>query len=428
MPRAAASFGECNWTGLPSQRISPWSCVQMPAIVLISVLLPAPLSPTSAVTCPTGTSRLTSIRTRTGPKFLPMPTRRSSGSSPLAAAVAGARANAVSAWSAATSASTAAVSAWAAAASAWTAAVSAGSAGTPGPGWPGSGAGARPVVAGRASSALGVVTGRASLPWRSCRSLGYPGGLAEGRVLTDAELRGLHELVRDHGRVHVLRGHPLGREIHRRHWGAALGVVGAGVHQGGRRLLAGPHEHGQGHGGLRLKVDRLVDGAALVAGQDVLQADRGRVLAGDREGLGLDALGLQVVDDRRGVRVVRGEDRVDVLVRGEVLLELAQRHRRGPGAGRLGHLHVLVAGEERVEHAEVPLREQGGVVVGRVALHHQHVRLADVPGRGAGGEALADLGADQHVVEADVVLTAAAQGQPVVVDDGHAVRLGVGLD
>jgi len=81
-----------------------------------------------------------------------------------------------------------------------------------------------------------------------------------------------------------------------------------------------------------------------------------------------------------------------------------------------------------VEHPEVPLREQGGVVVGRVALHHQHVRLADVPVLDAGGEALADLLADHDVVEADVVLAAAAEGQPVVVDDGHAVRLGVGLD
>ena len=105
----------------------------MPEIVLISVLLPAPLSPTSAVTWPTGTSRLMSVRARTGPKFLPTPTRRSSGWSPLLPAVAGASAKAASARPAAISASTAAVSAWAAAFSAWMAAASAGaSPATPG--------------------------------------------------------------------------------------------------------------------------------------------------------------------------------------------------------------------------------------------------------------------------------------------------------
>src|SRR6185437_3038532 len=279
---------------------SPWSCCQMPEIVLISVLLPAPLSPTSAVTWPTGTSRLMSVRARTGPKFLPTPTRRSSGWSPLLPAVAGASAGAsakaASACPAAISASTAAVSAWAAAFSAWTAAVSAGaspvSAGASPAcgGWPDSGAGARPAVAGRASSALGLVTGRAS--YRSARScsLRYPRGLAQGHVLADAQLRHRHELVRDDGRGHVRRGNPGWLEQHRLHRDVGLGVLRRAVHQAARRGLAGPHEHGQRHGGLRLQVDRLVDGAALVVGQDVLQPDRGRVLPGDREGLGLDAL------------------------------------------------------------------------------------------------------------------------------------------
>src|SRR5271157_2646056 len=44
----------------------------MPEIVLISVLLPAPLSPTIAVTWPSGMSRVMSLRARTGPKFLPL--------------------------------------------------------------------------------------------------------------------------------------------------------------------------------------------------------------------------------------------------------------------------------------------------------------------------------------------------------------------
>src|ERR1700691_372780 len=59
----------------------------MPAIVLISVLLPAPLSPTTAVTWPIGMSRLTLVSTRTGPKLLPISTSRSNGASPSLAAV-----------------------------------------------------------------------------------------------------------------------------------------------------------------------------------------------------------------------------------------------------------------------------------------------------------------------------------------------------
>ena len=58
--------------------------------------------------------------------------------------------------------------------------------------------------------------------------------------------------------------------------GTAVLVLRVGdraVHQRGRRRLAGPQVHGQRHGGLGLQVDRLVDGAALVAGQDVLQPD-----------------------------------------------------------------------------------------------------------------------------------------------------------
>src|SRR6266699_294289 len=298
----------------------------MPEIVLMSVLLPAPLSPTIAVTWPTGMSRSMAVKARTGPKFLPMSASRSSGwapSCPLAS------------WA----------PAWSPAAGAWTCSVSCACAA-----WSDSGADARPAVAGRASSALGLVTGRASLRSANWRSLRDSGGLAGSRELPDAQLRGLHELVRDDGRGHVSRRDPLGREQHRRHRGAGLRVVRRAVHQGARRGLAGPHEHGQRHRGLRLQVDRLVDRAALVAGQDVLQPDRARVLAGGRERLGLDALRLQVVDDRGGVRVVRREDGVDVLVRGEVLLELGQRHRRGPRSGWLADLHVLPGGEEGIEH------------------------------------------------------------------------------
>ena len=64
----------------------------------------------------------------------------------------------------------------------------------------------------------------------------------------------------------------VGVEQHRRHRDVGLGVLRRAVHQAGRRGLPGPDVHGQRRGGLRLQVDRLVDGAALVAGQDVLQA------------------------------------------------------------------------------------------------------------------------------------------------------------
>ena len=73
---------------LPSQRISPPSGAQRPEMVLISDDLPAPLSPTSAVTLPGGTSRSTSVRARTGPKVLVIPRSDSSGA--VAALAAGA--------------------------------------------------------------------------------------------------------------------------------------------------------------------------------------------------------------------------------------------------------------------------------------------------------------------------------------------------
>src|SRR5690606_9990955 len=44
---------------------------------------PAPLSPTSAVTCPRGSERSTPRSARTAPKSLRMPSRRSSGSAPV---------------------------------------------------------------------------------------------------------------------------------------------------------------------------------------------------------------------------------------------------------------------------------------------------------------------------------------------------------
>ena len=48
--RAAAALGERMCTGPPFHRISPPSGPWIPAMVLMSTDLPAPLSPTSAVT------------------------------------------------------------------------------------------------------------------------------------------------------------------------------------------------------------------------------------------------------------------------------------------------------------------------------------------------------------------------------------------
>src|SRR3954462_7531849 len=80
MPSALLSRGLVTWTCLPSNVYSPLSKEWMPAIPLIRVLLPAPLSPTSAVTLPGVTSRSTPRRTWTGPKLLLTPRRLNSGS------------------------------------------------------------------------------------------------------------------------------------------------------------------------------------------------------------------------------------------------------------------------------------------------------------------------------------------------------------
>src|SRR6478672_10894276 len=75
MPRALASLGPCTVTGRPSKRYSPESNAWMPATPLIRVLLPAPLSPTRAVTWPARTSRSTPRSTWTAPKLFSMPRR-----------------------------------------------------------------------------------------------------------------------------------------------------------------------------------------------------------------------------------------------------------------------------------------------------------------------------------------------------------------
>src|SRR5258708_1558454 len=72
MPSLAASFGPWMWTSLPSKRIWPLSATWVPATHLTSVDLPAPLSPTSAITSPLRTSKSTSVRACTEPNVFVM--------------------------------------------------------------------------------------------------------------------------------------------------------------------------------------------------------------------------------------------------------------------------------------------------------------------------------------------------------------------
>ena len=61
------------------RRSRPRPTVWMPATHLISVDLPAPLSPTSAITSPARTSKSTSVSACTEPKLFEMPRSSSSG-------------------------------------------------------------------------------------------------------------------------------------------------------------------------------------------------------------------------------------------------------------------------------------------------------------------------------------------------------------
>ena len=63
----------------PSKTISPLSGEWVPATHLIRVDLPAPLSPTSAITSPGMTSNSTSLSAWTEPKLFEIPWSSSSG-------------------------------------------------------------------------------------------------------------------------------------------------------------------------------------------------------------------------------------------------------------------------------------------------------------------------------------------------------------
>src|SRR4051794_18613032 len=79
MPRSFDSAGDEMWVWLPSKKTSPASNGKMPATHLIIVDLPAPLSPTSAVTSPARATRSTPRSACTAPKFLRPPRTSSVG-------------------------------------------------------------------------------------------------------------------------------------------------------------------------------------------------------------------------------------------------------------------------------------------------------------------------------------------------------------
>src|SRR3954451_21003547 len=70
MPFSRASCGVANATCWPPSRISPPVGWNTPEIALISVVLPAPLSPASATTSPGRTAMEKSLSARTAPKCL----------------------------------------------------------------------------------------------------------------------------------------------------------------------------------------------------------------------------------------------------------------------------------------------------------------------------------------------------------------------
>src|SRR3954447_15339757 len=246
MPRAAASRGPETVTGRPSKRNSPLSIGWMPAIALISVLLPAPLSPTSAVTLPRKAVRCTSCSTWTAPKLLLMPRSSSVGVS-SSGRLAGVDTSLPS---------------------------------------------VRRVRCGEATGAPhddGTPRLRAEL-LDACRG-------AHRGVVAGADGGGRLRALADHV-GHVVLGDRDRVEQDGGDVALALGVL---RRAGGVRLV--PLEQRDGRVGqrLRLLVGRLPDGHALVAGEDVLQTLNRRVLTRHRD---LLVVALEGLDRRVGQRVV----------------------------------------------------------------------------------------------------------------------------
>src|SRR4051794_23341470 len=267
MPRSLASLGPCTLTGLPSNSYSPSSKAWMPAMPLIRVLLPAPLSPTSAVTLPGLTSRSTPRSTCTAPKLFWIPRRLSNG-------VVDAAGVGCSGASTDTGISS---SRWMA--RAWV------------------------PLEGDVKGARGPVPVRTdpravSLPAASCRPRRRLLDAVLGAGLGDragADVCSRRVAVADN-RLDLVgrdphRGGQRGRDVL-----AGLGVGNRrGRQRAGRVLVAVDQRDRQVGRRLGLQLGVLVDRAALEALQDVLQTLDGRVLTGDRDLTGR-AVGLHAGD------------------------------------------------------------------------------------------------------------------------------------
>src|SRR5690606_17754145 len=325
--------------------------------------LPAPLSPTSAVTLPAYALRLTPFSTLTGPKLFTMPESSMRGASigppPF-----------------------------------WDDAV-------PCVMFPLGGS-----VVGKGPRAVDAIPARGP----SSQVLLDAVLLAGGSDVTGAQLRCAGVAVVDH-RLHLFRSHE-----HRSDRDVRGAVVERLV---GRRLLTVQQLDGEVGCGLGLELERLVDRSGLLAQQHVLQArDRG-VLTRDRNG---EAVLVEDRDDTGGVRVVGRPDRVDLATeRGQRLLEVGGRLLGVPDARRLGGRLDARGLHDRygtvVEHLRVAIR---GVAA---HVHDDSGRRVLAGSLEAVDDRLALELADLHVVERHVVVSAGDRA--VVGDDGHALRLGL---
>jgi hypothetical protein len=177
--------------------------------------------------------------------------------------------------------------------------------------------------------------------------------------------------------------------------------------------------------GLRLRLDRLVDGHRLLTHEEPLDAVQLGVLAGKRR----ERVEAGVLDRRRDARghpVVRRVEPDDLALaeRGDGLLSLGLGLVRRPVRGV-----VLLADRHlAVEHGVCALLELAGVRIGRSAVDHDDrtaLRVAALLELIEERRAL-QL-ADSHVVERDVVVDRAAR-ETVVRDDRHVLRLGLADD
>src|SRR5829696_1534803 len=286
------------WTSSPSNAIWPLSAAWMPATHLISVDLPAPLSPTRAITSPGRTSKSTSLSAWTEPKLFEIP------------------------WSSSR------------------------------------GVGAEAVVT------AGEDGG--GTPWRRPPPDRFLA--AELRVLADADLAPLQipveeDLVvrlRDRHRRNDVRRQPLAAVRHR------PGLLG---------LLALQQRDGRGSRDGRARPLILPDRHGLPAGDDVLDALCGGILAAERARLQLAS--LQGHDDRVRKAVVRGGDALDVVARlHEHLLEDRAGLLVVPARREL--LRALLQGAvlvERIQDRLVATLEEERVVVGLAAVQLGDDRL-----------------------------------------------------